>query len=125
MFVVGENPIGTLPPAAQAKEALGNLELLVCQELFLTETASMAHVVLPACSYAEKSGTFTNSEGHVQAVRQAVEPIGESRPDWEIESALSVLLGNPIEYGEAREILKEIRTCHSRIRTVGARSPPA
>ena len=110
MFVVGENPIGTLPPAAQAKQALGNLELLVCQELFLTETASMAHVVLPACSYAEKSGTFTNSEGHVQAVRQAVEPIGESRPDWEIESALSVLLGTPIEYGEAREILKEIRS---------------
>ena len=110
MFLVGENPIGTLPPAAQAKEALENLELLVCQELFLTETASMAHVVLPACSYAEKNGTFTNSEGHVQAVRQAVDPIGESRPDWEIESALSVLLGNPIEYGDAREILKEIRS---------------
>jgi formate dehydrogenase alpha subunit len=109
MLVVGENPVGTLPPAARAKEALEHLELLVCQELFLTETASMAHVVLPACSYAEKSGTFTNSEGHVQAVRQAVEAIGESRPDWEIESALSVLLGNPIEYGEAREILKEIR----------------
>ena len=110
MFLVGENPIGTLPPAAQAKEALENLELLVCQELFLTETASMAHVVLPACSYAEKNGTFTNSEGHVQVVRQAVDPIGESRPDWEIESALSVLLGNPIEYGDAREILKEIRS---------------
>jgi formate dehydrogenase alpha subunit len=109
LFVVGENPVGSLPAAAGAKEALSNLELLVCQELFLTETASLAHVVLPACSYAEKDGTFTNSEGHVQAVRQAIQPIGESRPDWEVCSALSGLMGYPLEYGDAREILKEIR----------------
>ena len=109
MFVVGENPVGTLPAAAQAKEALAKLELLVCQELFLTETAAMAHVVLPACSYMEKDGTFTNSEGHVQAVRQAINPVGDSRPDWEMLSAISVLMGSPLEYGDAREILKEIR----------------
>lgn len=110
LFVVGENPVGTLPHVARAKEALERLELLVCQELFLTETAALADVVLPACSYAEKSGTFTNTEGHVQSVRQAIEPVGESRPDWEILSALSVLLGYPIEYREPREILKEIRS---------------
>ncbi len=110
LFVVGENPVGTLPAAAQAKEALANLELLVCQELFLTETAAMAHVVLPASSYVEKHGTFTNSEGHVQAVRQAIDPVGDSRPDWEIISAISVLMGSPLEYGDAREILKEIRS---------------
>ncbi len=110
LFVVGENPVGTLPAAARAKEALGKLELLVCQELFLTETAAMAHVVLPACSYIEKDGTFTNSEGHVQAVRQAINPIGDSRPDWEMLSAISVLMGSPLEYGDAREILKEIRS---------------
>ncbi len=110
MFVVGENPVGTLPTAANAQDALAKLELLVCQELFLTETARLAHVVLPACSYAEKHGTFTNSEGHVQAVRQAIDPIGESRPDWEVFSALSVLLGMPLEYGDAREILKEMRS---------------
>ncbi len=109
MFVVGENPVASLPPSAQAKEALQNLDFLVCQELFLTETAALAHVVLPACSYAEKHGTFTNSEGHVQRVRQAIEPIGDSRPDWEILSALSILMGYPIEYGESQEILKEIR----------------
>jgi len=108
--MVGENPIGTLPTGAKAKEALGKLELLVCQELFLTETAAMAHVVLPACSYMEKDGTFTNSEGHVQAVRQAINPIGDSRPDWEMLSAISVLMGSPLEYGDAREILKEIRS---------------
>lgn len=110
LFVVGENPVGTLPAAAQAKEALAKLDLLVCQELFLTETAAMAHVVLPASSYMEKHGTFTNSEGHVQAVRQAIDPVGDSRPDWEMFSALSVLMGSPLEYGDAREILKEIRS---------------
>ncbi len=110
MFVVGENPCGSLPPSSKAREALEKLDLLVCQELFLTETAALAHVVLPACSYAEKDGTFTNSEGHVQPVRQAIEPLGESRPDWEILSALSVLLGSPIEYGAAKEITNEIRS---------------
>ncbi|MGD9725680.1 MAG: NADH-quinone oxidoreductase subunit NuoG [Nitrospiraceae bacterium] len=109
MFVVGENPIGTLPPAAHSRDALAALDLLVVQELFPTETTELAHVVLPASSYAEKNGTFTNSEGHVQTVRQAIDPVGESRPDWEIESALSILLGYPLEYGSAREILKEIR----------------
>ncbi|WP_447973596.1 NADH-quinone oxidoreductase subunit NuoG [Nitrospira sp. Kam-Ns4a] len=109
LLVVGENPVGSLPPSAGVVEALERLELLVCQELFLTETAARAHVVLPACSSAEKDGTFTNTEGHVQAIHQAIDPIGESRPDWEILSALSVLLGYPIEYGDAKEILKEIR----------------
>jgi len=110
MFVVGENPCGALPPSSKAREALEKLDLLVCQELFLTETAALAHVVLPACSYAEKDGTFTNTEGHVQPVRHAIEPLGESRPDWEILSALSVLMGAPIEYGAAKEITNEIRS---------------
>ncbi len=110
LFVVGENPAGSLPPSSKVREALEKLDLLVCQELFLTETAALAHVVLPACSYAEKDGTFTNSEGHVQPVRHAIEPLGESRPDWEILSALSVLMGAPIEYGAAKEITNEIRS---------------
>lgn len=110
MFIVGENPAGSLPPSAGTMEALQSLDLLVCQELFLTETARLAHVVLPACSYAEKDGTFTNTEGHVQSVRHAIELIGESRPDWEILSALSVLMGYPLEYGDAKEIFKEIRS---------------
>ena len=110
LFVVGDNPVGSLPPGAGAKEACQGLEFLVCQELFMSETAAMAHVVLPACSYAEKDGTFTNTEGLVQSVRQAIDPIGESRPDWEVVSALSVLMGYPIEYGSAKEIFKEIRS---------------
>ncbi len=109
LFIVGENPVGSLPPQTGVKEALGKLDLLVCQELFLTETAELAHVVFPAASAMEKAGTFTNTEGHVQAVRPAIDPVGDSRPDWEILSALSVFLGVPLEYGEAKEILKEIR----------------
>jgi predicted molibdopterin-dependent oxidoreductase YjgC len=110
VYIVGENPVGSLPPSSGTKEALQQCEFLVCQELFMTETAALAHVVLPAASYAEKDGTFTNTEGLVQPVRQAIDPIGESRPDWEIFSTLSVLMGYPIEYGDAKEIFKEIRS---------------
>lgn len=110
MFIVGENPVGSLPASVRAEDALRKLDLLVCQELFLTETAALAHVVLPAASSLEKSGTFTNTEGHVQAVRPSIDPIGESRPDWEVFSALSILLDSPMEYAESKEILKEIRS---------------
>lgn len=109
MFIVGENPVESLPPSAGVEEALGALEFLVCQELFLTETAAHADIILPACSYAEKDGTFTNTEGLVQPVRAAMDPIGESLPDWEIFSALSVVMNHPIEYENAKEIFKEIR----------------
>jgi formate dehydrogenase alpha subunit len=119
LFIVGENPLGSLPPSSGIQQALEKLELLVCQELFLTETAKKAHVVLPACSYAEKDGTFTNSEGHVQPVRRAIEPVGESRPDWEVFSALSVLMGDSMEYVEVKEIGKEIRNLLPGTRTLG------
>ncbi len=109
LFIVGDNPVESLPGDADVTGALDALEFLVCQELFLTETAKRAHVVFPACSAMEKDGTFTNTEGHVQPVRQATEPLGESRPDWEMFSALSVLMDHPIEYGEVKEIFKEIR----------------
>ncbi|HEY6974529.1 MAG TPA: NADH-quinone oxidoreductase subunit NuoG, partial [Nitrospiraceae bacterium] len=72
LFVVGENPVGTLPAHSAVAQSLAKLDLLVCQELFLTETARLAHVVFPAASYMEKAGTFTNTEGHVQAVRPAI-----------------------------------------------------
>ena len=110
MIVVGENPVSSLPAHVHTKEALQSLELLVCQELFLTETAALAHVVLPAAAPLEKAGTFTNQEGHVQPVRRTIEPAGDSRPDWEILSALSVLLGTPLDYGDPKELLKEIRS---------------
>ncbi|MBH0189335.1 MAG: NADH-quinone oxidoreductase subunit NuoG [Nitrospira sp.] len=110
MFIVGENPVGSLPTQVHAEESLRKLDLLVCQELFLTETAALAHVVLPAASSMEKSGTFTNTEGHIQTVRPAIEPAGESRPDWEVFVALSFLMGTPLDYADSRDILKEIRS---------------
>jgi NADH-quinone oxidoreductase chain G len=109
MFIVGENPVGSLPPDAKVSEALASLEFLVCQELYMTETAKKAHVVFPASSAMEKDGTFTNTEGNVQPVRKSIDPLGESLPDWEIVSALSVVMGVPMEYGEVKEIFKEIR----------------
>ena len=125
MLIVGENPMGSLPAGAGVEQALGNLEFLACQELFLTDTAKLAQVFLPACSYLEKDGTFTNTEGHVQAVRKAIEPLGESRPDWEILSALSVVMGTPLEYENVKEIGKEIRSLIPGTRTLGPSPVPA
>ncbi len=119
LYIVGENPLGSLPPSSGIQEALEKLEFLVCQELFLTETAKNAHVVLPACSYAEKDGTVTNTEGHLQAVRRAIDPVGESRPDWEVFSALSVLMDNSMEYVDVKEIGKEIHNLLPGTRTLG------
>ena len=125
MLIIGENPVRSLPLSVKTAEALEKLDLLVVQELFLTETARLADVVLPACSYAEKTGTFTNSEGFVQKVRPGLEPVGDSRPDWDILSALSVTMGYPLEYGDAKEILKEIRAVIPGYRVLGATAEPA
>jgi formate dehydrogenase alpha subunit len=84
MYIVGENPLLSEPNLAHAEQALRALDFLVVQDLFLHETAELADVVLPACSFAEKEGTFTNSERRVQRVRRAIPPAGQSRPDWEI-----------------------------------------
>ncbi|GJL49880.1 MAG: formate dehydrogenase subunit alpha [Nitrospirales bacterium] len=125
MMVIGENPVASLPPTSGVKDALENLEFLMCQELFLTETAKLADVVLPACSYAEKDGTFTNTEGHTQAVRKAIDPLGDSRPDWEILSALSALMDNPLEYEGVKAVGKEMRNVIPGTRTLGpSPSPP-
>jgi formate dehydrogenase alpha subunit len=125
LFVVGENPLASLPPSSGIQSALEKLEFLVCQELFLTETAQTAHVVLPACSYAEKDGTFTNTEGHIQSVRKAIDLVGESRPDWEVFSALSVMMNDPMEYGDVKEIGKEIHNLLPGTRTLGPAPLPA
>ncbi len=84
MYVTGENPLLSEPDLHHAEEAFGKLDFLVVQDIFMHETAEMADVVLPAASFAEKDGTFTNSERRVQRVRKVIDPVGESRPDWEI-----------------------------------------
>jgi len=84
MYITGENPLTSEPDLHHAEEMFKKLEFLVVQDIFMHETAEIADVVLPATSFAEKDGTFTNSERRVQRVRKAIEPRGQSRPDWEI-----------------------------------------
>jgi len=84
MYIMGENPLVTDPDLHHVDEALQALDFLVVQDIFLTETAALADVILPGAAFAEKDGTFTNTERRVQLVRQAVEPPGEARNDWQI-----------------------------------------
>ena len=84
MYITGENPLLSEPDLTQAEKAFKKLEFLVVQDIFMHETAEIADVVLPATTFAEKDGTFTNSERRVQRVRKLIEPVGQSRPDWDI-----------------------------------------
>lgn len=108
LYLIGENPLATLPVSFGVKEALAKLDLLVVQDPFFTETAQMAHIVLPACTFAEKDGTVTNQEGKVQRVRQTMDPIGESLPDWHILTALASGLGYELPYESPQDIQSEI-----------------
>ncbi len=108
MYIVGENPAGTYPHPSMVREALRSLDFLVVQDMFLTDTARFATVVLPAASFAEKEGTFTNFEGRVQRLRKAIDPIGNSLPDWQIILQMSRRLGHPMPYSSPEEILDEI-----------------
>ena len=108
LYVLGENPLATLPASLEVRAALERLELLVVQDPFLTDTGRQAHFVLPACTYAEKDGTFTNLEGRVLRGRQAMDPMGESLPDWHILTALANAMGSRWEYESANDIQAEI-----------------
>jgi predicted molibdopterin-dependent oxidoreductase YjgC len=89
MYIVGENPLLGEPNLTHARQAMEKMDFIVVQDIFMQETAEIADVVLPATSFAEKDGTFTNSERRVQRVRKAIEPVGQSRPDWSITSDLA------------------------------------
>lgn len=109
MFVMGENPMLSDPDQAHARHALESLDLLVVQDIFLSETAALADVVLPAACFAEKDGTFTNTERRVQRVRKAVAPPGEARADWEILCDLAARAGyGGMCYGDPAEVMAEI-----------------
>ncbi|MBM4126942.1 MAG: 2Fe-2S iron-sulfur cluster binding domain-containing protein [Nitrospira sp.] len=108
LYILGENPLGTLPASLEVRTALEHVELLVVQDPFLTQTGRQAHFVLPACTYAEKDGTFTNLEGRVLRVRQAMDPLGDSLPDWHIMTALANAMGAHWEYQSVNDIQAEI-----------------
>ena len=108
MFIMGENPMISDPALGLVRQSLGNLEFLAVSDIFLSETAEIADVVFPAASFAEKSGTFTNTERRAQMVRQAIPPVGECRSDMDIIIALSEKLSYPMPYESAAEVMEEI-----------------
>ena len=108
MYVVGENPALSEPDIQHAAEALQDLEFLVVQDIFMTETAEHADVVLPAATSPEKHGTFTNTERRIQRVRPTADPPGSARQDWEITRALAQRLGYEWDYDHPREVMDEI-----------------
>ncbi|MCK4376308.1 MAG: molybdopterin-dependent oxidoreductase, partial [Candidatus Brocadiae bacterium] len=105
---VGENPMLSDPDLNHVEQALKNLDLLVVQDIFLSETAQLADVVLPAASFAEKDGTFTNTERRVQRVRKALDPPGQALPDWQILCRLARRLGYQMHYDHPSAIQDEI-----------------
>jgi len=108
LYIIGENPMLSDPNLDHAKNSLENLDFLIVQDIFLTETANLADVVLPTASFAEKEGTFTNTERKVQRIRKAVPSPGEAREDWTIISDLSGLMGYPMNYESSGSIMAEI-----------------
>jgi len=108
LYIIGENPLVSDPDLNHAEESLDHLDLMVVQDIFMTETAQKAHVVLPATCFAEKDGTFSNTERRVQRVRKAVNPPGEAREDWWIIAAISKRMGYAMDYENAGEIFDEM-----------------
>ena len=117
MIVMGENPMMSEPNLAHAQHAIEALDFLVCIDIFMNETTEFADVILPSASFAEKDGTFTNSDRRIQRVRQALPAVGESRPDWEIvcdlakrmEKILGVSKSAGFDYQQPEEIWEEMR----------------
>jgi len=109
VYLMGENPVLSEPNLRHTRETLANLDFLVVQDIFLSETAQMAHVVLPGTSFAEKDGTFTNTERRVQRVRKAIDPVGNSKPDWWIICRLGQKIGaKGFDFDDPAKIMEEI-----------------
>ena len=109
MYIMGENPAMSDPDANHARHALASLEHLVVQDIFLTETAYLADVVLPASAFPEKTGTFTNTDRTVQLGRQALQPPGDARQDLWIIQQMAERLGLSWAYGDVSEVFDEMR----------------
>ena len=108
MYIVGENPLVSSPNIDIVRESLVGMDFVIVQDIFFTETAAYADVVLPAASFAEKDGTFINTERRVQLIRKAINPPGESKADWEILQALANRFGLNWHYSNTKEIWDEV-----------------
>jgi NADH-quinone oxidoreductase chain G len=110
LYVMGEDPAVTFPDSAKVIKNLKSLDFLIVQDIFHTETAKLANVVLPASSWGEKEGTFTNAEGNLQKVYKVVDPTGESVPDWMILKNLTLTMGQDLGVRNLQAIQEEIKT---------------
>ena len=108
LYVLGENPMVSDPDITHVEKALKAAELLVVQDIFLTPTAQIAHVVLPGSSFAEKDGTFANTERRVMRVREAIKPVGDARVDWQIIQDISNRFGFEMKFDSPEDVMKEI-----------------
>nr|MBI3614824.1 formate dehydrogenase subunit alpha [Nitrospirota bacterium] len=108
LWIIGYDVAQTDPNLTKVREALSRLEFLVVQELFLTETTTFAHLVIPGASFLEKDGTFTNLERRIQRIRKAVDPPEGVLPDWQVVSEVATRMGYPMRYGHPSEIMDEI-----------------
>lgn len=108
LYIFGEDPFLTLPNLERLKQALKRLELLVVQDIFMSNIGNYADIVLPGVSFVEKDGTFTNMERKIQRVRRAISPLGEAWPDWKIFCKLSEKMGYPMSYEDPSQIMEEI-----------------
>ncbi len=111
LYIMGENPAMSDPDAEHARAALASLDMLVVQDIFLTETAYLADVILPASAFPEKTGSFTNTDRRVQMARQAIKPPGDARQDWWIIQEMAKRLGLDWNYTGPAEVYEELRQC--------------
>jgi NADH-quinone oxidoreductase chain G len=109
MYIMGEDPLSTFPFNSKIMRSLKSLELLIVQDIAMTETAKLAHVILPASSWAEKDGSFTNAEGVTQKLQRLVDAPGQALPDWQILRNLSLSMGTEIKTRNIEDITKEIK----------------
>lgn len=131
LYVFGEDPVLTDADANHVRKGLDALDFMVVQEIFMSETAKHAHVILPGASFAEKTGTFTNTERRVQMVNQAIKPIGNCKADWQIICEVATRMGYPFVYKSTAEVMEEIAALtpqyagitHERLGTQGLQWP--
>lgn len=113
LYIMGEDPVVTFPNSSELIRRLKSLDLLIVQDIALTETAKLAHVILPASSWPEKEGTFTNAEGITQRLRKVVETTVQSLPDWQIIRNLSLAMGKDIGIRDIEGVMKDMSALHA------------
>ena len=123
LYVMGSNPVAELPQPDRVREALSKLEFLVVQDMFLTETAALAHVVLPSVSPAEENSTVTNVEGRVQRTVRAMNPIAASKADWDILNEVARAMGQSLGYSSVDSVVKAIRGAVTSVNGTGTALP--